>query len=86
MPRFAARLFAVQGTLPLTLLQLTRPAAAGGRSWEIAYVPSGKPDSDFPSWFNPRLSLQYTTYSAFDGTSAHASDNNTLYPLLWIAG
>jgi hypothetical protein len=58
------------------------------RGWvgEIAYVPSGKPDSDFPSWFNVRLSLQYTAYTEFDGASSHASDNNTLYLLLWIAG
>jgi hypothetical protein len=59
---------------------------SSGWTWEVAYVPSGKKDSWFPTWFNPRLSLQYTFYNQFDGSSAHASDNNTLYLLLWIAG
>lgn len=53
---------------------------------EIAYVPSGKPNSNFPNWFNVRLSLQYTAYTKFNGMSSHASDNNTLFLLLWIAG
>lgn len=57
-----------------------------GWTGEIAYVPSGNADSDFPNWFNLRVSLQYTAYTEFDGTSAHASDNNTLYLLLWVAG
>lgn len=57
-----------------------------GWNWEIAYVPSGKLGSWFPTWFNPRLSLQYTMYTEFNGTSDHASDNNTLFLLLWIAG
>ena len=59
---------------------------SNGWNWEIAYVPSGKLGSWFPTWFNARLSLQYTAYGEFDGTSAHASDNNTLYLLLWLAG
>lgn len=57
-----------------------------GWNWEIAYVPSGKLGSWFPTWFNARLSLQYTMYTEFNGTSDHASDNNTLFLLLWIAG
>ena len=57
-----------------------------GWNWEIAYVPSGKLGSWFPTWFNPRLSLQYTMYTEFNGTGINASDNNTLYLLLWIAG
>jgi hypothetical protein len=57
-----------------------------GWNWEIAYVPSGKLGSWFPSYFNARLSLQYTAYTEFDGTSLHASDNNSLYLLLWLAG
>ncbi|HEX3430747.1 MAG TPA: hypothetical protein VHT03_07655 [Rhizomicrobium sp.] len=59
---------------------------SSGWNWEIAYVPSGKPGSWFPTYFNARLSLQYTMYNKFDGTSANASDNNTLFLLLWIAG
>jgi hypothetical protein len=59
---------------------------SSGWTWEIAYVPSGKKGSWFPTTFNPRLSLQYTFYNQFDGSSSHASDNNTLFLLLWIAG
>jgi len=59
---------------------------SNGWNWEIAYVPSGKLGSWFPNYFNVRLSLQYTMYDRFDGTSVNASDNNTLYLLLWIAG
>jgi hypothetical protein len=57
-----------------------------GWNWEIAYVPSGKLGSWFPTWFNARLSLQYTAYTEFNGTSVGASNNNTLYLLLWLAG
>ncbi len=35
-------------------------------------------------WFNPKLSLQYTMYNKFDGTTDHASDNNTLYLQAWL--
>ncbi len=59
---------------------------SSGWNAEIAYVPSGKPDTWFPDGINARLSLQYTFYDRFNGTSLHASDNNTLYLLLWLAG
>ena len=51
---------------------------------EIAYVPFGKDDSPMP-WGNGRLGLQYTAYTQFDGTSAHASDNNTIFLNLWLS-
>lgn len=57
-----------------------------GWNWEIAWVPSGKVGSWFPTWFNPRLSLQYTVYDEFNGTDVHASTNDTLFLLLWLAG
>jgi hypothetical protein len=68
-----------------TALYVGSPDSAG---WvgEISYLPSGIPNSDFPNWFNMRLSLQYTAYTKFNGSSAHASDNYTLFLLLWIAG
>jgi hypothetical protein len=59
---------------------------SSGWNAEIAYVPSGKLGSWFPTYFNARLSLQYTMYNEFNGTSSHASDNNMLYLLLWLAG
>ena len=52
---------------------------------EIDYSPGGKPDSLLPDWINVKLSLQYVAYDEFNGTSRHASDNNTLYGLVWIA-
>lgn len=51
---------------------------------ELAYVPFGKPDSPMP-WFNGRLALQYVAYTEFDGTTAHASDNNTIFLNLWLS-
>jgi hypothetical protein len=54
------------------------------RGWigEVNYLP----------WLNVKLSLQYTWYSKFngagsnyDGVGRNASDNNTLYLLLWFA-
>jgi hypothetical protein len=51
---------------------------------EISYVPWGKPDSPV-NWFNGRLTLQYVAYNKFNGTSAHASDNNTIFLNLWMA-
>ena len=51
---------------------------------EIGYSPWGKPGSPL-AWLNPHLTLQYTGYTQFNGTSSHASDNNTIFLNLWIA-
>ncbi len=51
---------------------------------EIAYVPWGKPDS-FISWGNVRFAVQYITYFHFNGTTAAASANNTLFMSVWLA-
>jgi hypothetical protein len=51
---------------------------------ELAYVPFGKPDSPLP-WVNGRLALQYVAYTQFNGTSSHASDNNTIFLNLWLS-
>jgi hypothetical protein len=60
---------------------------SAGWTGEIAYVPSGKLGGSWlPDWLNARASLQYTAYDKFNGTSVHASDNNTIYLLLWFAG
>jgi hypothetical protein len=59
---------------------------SSGWTGEITYVPSGHAaEMWFPDGINARLSLQYTAYDEFNGTNAHASDNNTLYLLLWLA-
>jgi hypothetical protein len=80
----SAQQFRTNGTPDATLYGGS-PDSAG---WvgEIAYVPSGKPGSWFPDWLNARLSVQYTGYSRFNGSSSHAADNNTLFVLLWLAG
>jgi hypothetical protein len=44
---------------------------------EFDYTPWGKPDSPW-GWFAARIALQYIAYTTFDGTSAGASDFNTL--------
>lgn len=51
---------------------------------EIAYAPFGRDDSPI-AWGNARLALQYVGYTEFDGTSNHASDNNTIFLNLWLA-
>jgi hypothetical protein len=51
---------------------------------EVAYVPFGKPGSPI-AWGNLRLAVQYIGYTRFNGESAGASRNNTLYPNLWLA-
>jgi len=52
---------------------------------ELAYVPLGKPGSPAFDWFNGRIALQYVGYTKFEGSSSHASDNNTLFLNLWVA-
>ena len=56
-----------------------------GWTAEIAYIPFI--DSLAPGWpwFNARIGLQYTAYTEFNGTSAGASNYNTLYLYLWMA-
>src|SRR5579872_2226985 len=60
---------------------------------------NGKPDTrgwmaevNYLPWLNTKLSVQYTAYSKFnggntnyDGVGRKASDNNTMYFLLWFA-
>jgi hypothetical protein len=52
-----------------------------GETFEVNYLP----------WLNAKLQLQYTVYSQFNGASTNydgagrnASDNNTLYLLIWL--
>ena len=55
-----------------------------GYTVDLAYVPFGKPDSPWNTFANLRIALQYTGYTQYGGTSAHASDNNTIFLNLWI--
>ena len=74
---------------------------SGGTSIACGVVTSanGSPDTDgfvgelqYLPWLNVRLSLQYTHYNKFNGASTNydglgrnASDNDSLYFLLWYA-
>ncbi len=49
-----------------------------GFTFDLAYVPFGKPDSSF-YWGNMRLALQYTAYTQYNGDKKNASDNNALF-------
>ncbi|HUW28071.1 MAG TPA: cytochrome C [Sulfuriferula sp.] len=50
-----------------------------GGSIELNWVPFGKADSWAKPYLNLRVGLQYIFYTKFNGTTSHASDNNTLY-------
>ncbi|MBI3561937.1 MAG: hypothetical protein HY080_09515 [Gammaproteobacteria bacterium] len=52
---------------------LTQPDSDGW-SAEVSYLP----------WQNTKLTAQYRTYGKFDGTSAGAGNNDTLYLLAWF--
>ena len=52
---------------------------------EIAYIPFGTSAAPGWPWFNARIGLQYTWYNKFNGTTAGASANNTLFLHAWLA-
>lgn len=80
--------FAVKGSLDDGLYSST--AITGSRT--------GSPDSEgfigelsYLPWYNTKFSIQYTLYNKFNGASKNydgfgrnASDNNTLYLLVWL--
>lgn len=60
-------------------------------TFELGYVPFGKPGTGFGAWSNLRLGLQYTAYLKFngagndyDGSGRNASDNDTLLLNCWL--
>jgi hypothetical protein len=60
-------------------------ADTNGWIGEIAYIPFISSFAPGWPWFNARVGLQYTWYEKFNGTSAGASNNNTLFLYLWMA-
>lgn len=52
---------------------------------EIAYIPFGTSQAPGWPWLNARIGLQYTYYNKFDGTTAGAHDQNTLFLHAWFA-
>ena len=57
-----------------------------GVTLELAYIPYILSHPKIWPWANARVGVQYTIYNKFDGTTAGASDNNTLNIYLWLAG
>lgn len=60
-------------------------------SADALFYANGKPDSNgeiveanYLPWQNTKLSVQYTAYNKFDGTSSNAGDNNTLFLQAWF--
>jgi len=72
----------------------SRTGRPNSNGWilEVDYLPFNKTGGPwFWPWFNPKLVLQYTIYTEFngashdyDGSGRNASDNNTLYVAVWI--
>ena len=74
------------------------PAPAANSAGVVTSA-NGKPDTtgtiteiDYIPWLNVKLSLQYTNYLRFNGANGNydglgraASDNNTVYALVWLA-
>lgn len=81
------QLFKTWGTSDAALYpgSVTGSPDSAGFNAEIAWVPGGKPNSRFFDWANAKLSLLYTGYTQFEGTSKNAHDNNTLLLTLWLA-
>ncbi len=75
------------------------PGPAGPGDPGVVTSANGSPDTDgfigelnYLPWLNVKLSLQYTHYAKFngasmnyDGVGRNASDNDTLYLLLWFS-
>jgi hypothetical protein len=86
--------FSTTGSTDPLLYPPTAPGAPG-----VITSATGSPDTrgwiaelNYLPWLNVKVSLQYTWYSKFngagsnyDGVGRNASDNDTLYLLLWFA-
>jgi hypothetical protein len=86
--------FSTTGSTDTLLYPATAPGQAG-----VITSANGSPDTrgwiaevNYLPWLNTKLSLQYTWYSKFnggssnyDGVGRNASDNDTLYLVLWFA-
>jgi hypothetical protein len=56
-----------------------------GYIFEIAYIPFISSQAPVWPWANMRVGLQYTYYNRFDGDTASAHDNNTVFAYIWFA-
>lgn len=66
---------------------LTTNCSPNSSGWvaEIDYIPFVTSTSPVWPWANTKIGLQYTYYTKFDGTTAYAHDNNTLFLHVWFA-
>ena len=78
--------FKTIGTTDTALYSSTTTGSPNSEGWvaELGFTPWGKPDSPV-NWYNTRITLQYTNYNQFNGTSTHATDNNIIYLNIWNA-
>jgi hypothetical protein len=72
-------------------MNLYAPAAVGGSVANIPDTQGEIAEINYLPWLNTKLQLQYTRYTKFNGSSTNydgagrnASDNNTLYLLIWL--
>ena len=70
---------------------LYAPGAVGGSATGSPNSSGAVAEVDWNPWMNARITLQYTAYTKFNGASSNydgsgrsASDNNTLYAVLWL--
>jgi hypothetical protein len=85
---FTGQYFDTEGTPdPLLYAGLASGISPNSNGWiaELAYIPFGTSPAPGWPWVNARIALQYTVYEKFDGTTAGASGNNTLFLHLWLA-
>ena len=83
-----AQHFATWGTPdPLLYASLASGISPNSNGWatEIAYIPFGESLARGWPWANMRIGLQYTWYDKFDGTTAGAHSNDTLFLHTWMA-
>ena len=80
--------FSTSGT---TDVNLYAPGAVGGSALNIPDTQGQIAEINYLPWLNTKLQLQYTRYTKFngsgtnyDGSGRNASDNNTLYLLIWL--
>lgn len=91
--------FSTTGSSDSSLYTPTASVSPGGPNLGVVTSANGSPDTrgwvaelNYLPWLNVKLTAQYTAYSKFngagtnyDGVGRNASDNNTLYLLLWFA-
>jgi hypothetical protein len=91
--------FSTTGSTDTGLYPATVAVTPGGVNPGVVTSANGAPDTkgwvaevNYLPWLNVKVSAQYTWYNKFngsgtnyDGVGRNASDNNTLYLLLWFA-